>query len=105
MKNAIPFLIVVLFITVGCNSQNAEEAVQGYVSETLNDFRDQLPKELKLLDSLLLDSSAIKRKIAETSNLDSLEKYNNLLMEAKNSLKKDMSPIDSISQEIRQQLK
>ena len=96
MKNAFPFLLLVLFITAGCNSQNAEEAVQGYVTETLNDFRDQLPKELRKMDSLLLDSTAIKLKIAKTTNLDSLEKYNDLLMEAKNFLQKDISAIDSI---------
>ena len=82
-------------MTAGCNSQTAEEAVQGYVSETLNDFRDQLPEELKQIDSLLLDSGAIKRKIAETTDLDSLAKYNDLT-ETKNLLKKDISLIDSI---------
>jgi acetamidase/formamidase len=96
MKNANSFLLLILFMTAGCNSQTAEEAVQGYVSKTLNDFRDQLPEELKQIDSLLLDSGAIKRKIAETTNLDSLAKYNDLLTEAKNLLKKDISPIDSI---------
>jgi hypothetical protein len=102
MKNAIPFLVLVLFITVGCNSQNTEEAVQGYLSEKLNVIKDGLPKELKKLDSFLLDSTAIKRKIAETTNLDSLEKYNDLLIDAKKTLQKDISSIDSINSEIEQ---
>jgi len=102
MKKAIPFLIFVLFITAGCNSQNAEDAVQGYVSETLKDFKDELPQELKQLDSFLNDSTAIKRKIAETTNLDSLKKYNDLLKEAKNGVQKDISSIDSIGSEIKQ---
>ena len=97
MKNAILFLVLVLFITVGCNSQNTEEAVQGYVSETLNDFKDRLPADIRQLDSILRDSAAIKRKIAETTNLDSLKKYNDLLMEAKNLLQKDISQIDSVA--------
>jgi hypothetical protein len=96
MKNAILFLVLVLFITVGCNSQNTEEAVQG-VSETLNDFKDRLPADIRQLDSILRDSAAIKRKIAETTNLDSLKKYNDLLMEAKNLLQKDISQIDSVA--------
>jgi uncharacterized protein YlxW (UPF0749 family) len=101
MKKAIPFLIFVLFITAGCNSENAEDAVQGYVSETLKDFKAGLPNELKQLDSLLNDSTAIKRKIAETTDLDSLQKYNDLLKDARNGLQKDISSVDSIGQEIK----
>src|SRR5690554_1134320 len=104
MKNAIPFLSLILLLASGCNTQNAEEAVEGYLSETLNDFKGQLPEELKMLDSLLLDSAAITKKIAETTNLDSLEKYNDLLMDAKNLLQKDISTIDSINPEIKQLL-
>ena len=47
MKNAISLLLMLSLFIAGCNSENAEEAVQGYVSETLNDFKDQLSKELK----------------------------------------------------------
>ncbi|MEJ5961633.1 hypothetical protein [Pedobacter immunditicola] len=104
MKKAIPFLIFVLFITAGCNSQNAEDAVNGYVSETLKDFKDGLPNELKQLDSLINDSTAIKRKIAETTNLDSLKKYKELLKEAKNGVQKDISSIDSVGSEIKRKL-
>jgi len=104
IKNAIPFLVLVLLLTAGCNSQNAEDAAKGYLTETLNDFKEGLPNELKQLDSLLQDSTAIKRKIAETTNLDSLEKYNELLKEAKNGLQKDISSIDSIGSEIKQRL-
>jgi len=98
MKNAIPLLLMLSLFIAGCNSETAEEAVQGYVSETLNDFKDQLPKELKQVDSLLRDSNAIKRKIAETTNLDSLEKYNELLNEAK-SILRGVSSIDSMIRE------
>jgi hypothetical protein len=98
MKNAIPLLLVLSFFIAGCNSETAEEAVQGYVSETLNDFKDQLPKELRQADSLLRDSNAIKRKITETTNLDSLEKYNELLNEAKSTLR-GVSSIDSMVRE------
>lgn len=104
MKNITPFLALILLFTASCNSENAEEAVQGYLSETLNDLKGQLPEELQMLDSLLLDSASIKQKIAETTNLDSLEKYNDLLMDAKNLLQKDISTIDSISPEIKQLL-
>ena len=98
MRKIITFFALVLLLGSGCNSQNAEDAVQGYVAETLNDFKDQLPEELKMVDSLLFDSAAIKRKIAETTDLDSLKKYNELLMDAKNLLQKDISAIDSISE-------
>ncbi len=91
-----------LFITAGCNTQNAEEAVQGYISESLNDFKDGLPEELKGFDSILLDSTAIKRKVAETTNLDSLKRYKELLMNAKEVFKKDISSIDSINAKIKQ---
>ncbi len=104
MKNIIPFLALILVLTASCNSENAEKAVQGYLSETLNDLKGQLPEELQMLDSLLLDSISIKQKIAETTNLDSLEKYNDLLMDARNLLQKDISTIDSISPEIKQLL-
>lgn len=101
MKYVIPFLVLVLLITSGCNSENAEKAVQGYVSETINDFKDGLPTEVKQLDSLLRDSNAIKRKIAESTHLDSLQKYNDLLKDARNGLQKDISSVDSIGQEIK----
>jgi len=101
MKKAIPFLVLVLLITSGCNSENAEKAVQGYVSETINDFKDGLPTEVKQLDSLIRDSNAIKRKIAESTHLDSLEKYNDRLKDARNGLQKDISSVDSIGQEIK----
>lgn len=104
MKNIIPLLALILLIATSCNSENAEKAVQGYLSETLNDLKGQLPEELQMLDSLLLDSASIKQKIAETTNLDSLEKYNDLLMDTRNLLQKDISTIDSISPEIEQLL-
>lgn len=93
-----------LFVLVfaGCNRENAEKAVNGYISETLTDLKDQLPEELKLIDSLLLDSARLQEKIAETTNLDSLEKYKQQLLEAKNMLKEDVSKLDSINPEIRE---
>lgn len=103
MKNIIPILAILL-LTAGCNRKNAEEVVQGYLLEKLGDLKDQLPDELKMLDSLLLDSTLINRKIGATTNIDSLKKYNELLIEAKKLLKKDISTlnVDSISPEIRQ---
>lgn len=99
-SNLLLGLLFVLFST-GCNSESAEKAVQGYLSESLEDLKGQLPEELKMLDSLLIDSISIREKIAETTNLDSLEKYNKILLEAENLIKKDVSSIDSIHPEIR----
>lgn len=101
MKKAIPFIVLVLLFTAGCSSQNAEDAAKGFLTETLNDFKNELPNELKMIDSFLLDSTSIKRKIAETTNLDSLEKYNELLKDTRNGLQKDISTIDSVSSEIK----
>jgi hypothetical protein len=102
MKYPIPFLVLILLLSTACNRQNAEEAVQGYLTESLKDFKEQLPEEIKVLDSLLLDSATIKQKIAKSTNVDSLEKYNELLKDAKNMLHKDISTIDSVSPEIEQ---
>lgn len=99
-----PFLLFglgLLLFSAGCNSENAEKAIQGYLSESVENIKGQLPEELKILDSLLIDSISIREKIAETTNFDSLEKYNKLLLEAENLLKKDVSSFDSINPEIR----
>lgn len=104
MKNAIPFLALVFLLVSGCNTKSTEKVFQDYMSEKLNDLKQHLPKELKMLDSLLLDSGSIKQKIAEISNLDSLEKYSDLLMKAKTILEKDSLNIDSISPEMKQLL-
>lgn len=101
-KAIILFASAVVLTSTACNSENAEKAVNGYISETLTDLKDQLPEELKLIDSLLLDSARLEEKIAETTNLDSLEKYKQQLLEAKNMLKEDVSRLDSISPEIRE---
>lgn len=101
-KAIILFASAVVLTSTACNRENAEKAVNGYISETLTDLKDQLPEELKLIDSLLLDSARLEEKIAETTNLDSLEKYKQQLLEAKNMLKEDVSKLDSINPEIRE---
>jgi len=100
-KSILLFGFVILLFTTACNRENAEEAVQGYLSKSLDNIKEQLPEELKMLDSLLKDSISIREKLAETTNIDSIEKYNNILLEAENLLKKDISSIDSISPEIK----
>lgn len=103
-RTVVYFAAVFALLLTGCNRENAEKAVNGYLSETLNDLKDQLPEELKLIDSLLLDSARLQEKIAETTNLDSLDKYKQQLLEAKNMLKDDVSRLDSINPEIREML-
>jgi len=100
-KSILLFGFGILLFSTACNRENAEEAVQGYLSKSLNNIREQLPEELKTIDSLLMDSISVREKLAETTNIDSLEKYNNILLEAENLLKKDISSIDSLSPEIR----
>lgn len=105
MKRAIlSMAIVLMLIATSCNRENAEKAVNGYLSETINEFKEQLPEELKLIDSILLDSAKLQEKIAETTNVDSLAKYRDQLLEAKNMLQEDLSKIDSLNPEIRELL-
>lgn len=105
MKTSVIFLALgSLMALSACNTEKAEDAAKGYLSETLTDLRKQLPGELRTLDSMLLDSTLLKKKIAETTNIDSLEKYNELLKDAKNLIRKDISGLDSLSPEIKQVL-
>lgn len=101
-KSILYFSAAFVLVLTSCNHENAEKAVNGYFSETLTDLKEQLPEELKLIDSLLLDSARLQEKIAETTNLDSLQKYNKQLMEAKNMLKEDLSKLDSLNPQIRE---
>lgn len=105
MKKSILYIALgLVLISTGCNREHAEEAVQGYLSKSLNDLKDQLPDEIKMIDSLLGDTVSIKEKIAKTTNIDSLEKYKKQLLETKNLLKEDLSKLDSINPEILEML-
>lgn len=105
MKKPVVYLALGFLIALsGCNTDNMEDAAKGYLTETLTDMRKQLPDDLRTLDSLLLDSTVLKKKISEATHIDSLEKYNDLLKDAKNLIKKDISALDSINPEIRQVL-
>ncbi|MBG6235271.1 PBP1b-binding outer membrane lipoprotein LpoB [Pedobacter sp. CAN_A7] len=107
-KSYFTIIIALLFLAVGCsNEQTAEENVKGYLSEQVEGLKEHIPSEYRDLDSVLkgkyeslsniekvlLDSAAIQKKIdAYTSkNIDSLEKYKLLMLEAKNMLKEDIS--------------
>lgn len=102
MKKSIILLgLGLLLFSIGCNRESAEDILKGYLSESLEDIKGQLPEELKLLDSVLMDSVSIREKIGEITDLDSLEKYETLLLDAENLLKEDISELDSISPHIR----
>ena len=107
-KSYFTLIIALLFLVAGCsNEQTAEENVKGYLSEQVEGLKEHIPSEYRDLDSVLkgkyeslshiekvlLDSAAFQKKIdAYTSkNLDSLEKYKLLMLEAKNMLKEDIS--------------
>lgn len=104
MRKILTFFALVPLLISGCNSQSAEEAVQGYVSEAVNEFKDKLPRELKMVDSLIFDSAALKVKIEETTDLDSLKKYNDMLIDARNSLHGEILKIDSTGSKVKQLL-
>lgn len=105
MKKPVIYTALIFSMALGaCNTENAEDAAKGYLTETLTDLRKQLPHDLRALDSMLVDSNLLKKKIEETTNIDSLEKYNNLLKDAKNLIRKDISTLDSINPEVRQVL-
>ena len=101
MKKSIVLLGLVILFSTGCIRESAEDIVKGYLSESLEDIKGQLPEDLKKLDSLLMDSMSIGDKIGKIANLDSLKKYEKVLLDAESLLKEDISELDSISPQIR----
>ena len=109
-KSYFTIIIGLLFLAVGCsNEQTTEENVKGYLSKQVEGLKEHIPSEYRDLDSVLkgkyeslshiekvlLDSAAFQKKIDAyaSKNLDSLEKYKLLMLEAKNMLKEDLSGI------------
>lgn len=97
--NLITIIAISVLISAGCNGKSLEEQAQEYASEALDQVEERVNKEIFGTDSALLDTAAIKKKIAETTHADSLQKYQDKLKDVRNRLELKIQDLDSLGSE------